>query len=278
MNESNLFLDRRGAWGCCWRRWSRWPLKTKTEEEEEMVVGGGKTLVPRGGFWSCDSMSPCSCFIKILGADETTGGGGRGEDQVVVTGKKGLQESCSSLQEEDSLLMSPWMCWNRGGRSCCLQFALPSSPPRELVFIVAVETEELQLRTTAKRSQSSDMVDDLFGFFFWLCWWGERREKETNYGVKDGADFFFVERERESMDVLGSVREESMGGKERALDLLLFSIIYTFDPPKKHVNVLWFSYFFSHFILKTIFWCFDVLFNLYFSFLFFSLFALKFSI
>ena len=55
------------------------------------------------------------------------------------------------------------------------------------------------------------------------------------------------------MDVLGSVREESMGGKERALDLLLFSIIYTFDPPKKHVNVLWFSYFFSHFILKTIF-------------------------
>lgn len=76
----------------------------------------------------------------------------------MVTGKKGLQESCSSLQEEDSLLMSPWMCWNRGGRSCCLQFAPPSAPPRELVFIVAAETEELQLRTTANRSQSSDMV------------------------------------------------------------------------------------------------------------------------
>lgn len=80
MNELNFFLDWRGVWGCCWRRWLCWFLKIKIEEEEEMVVGGGKILVLRGGFWFCDLMSFCFCFIKILGVDEIIGGGGRGED------------------------------------------------------------------------------------------------------------------------------------------------------------------------------------------------------
>lgn len=256
MNESNLFLDRRGVWGCCWRRLSRWPLKTKTEEEEEMVLGGGKTLTPRGGFWSwCDSMRPCSCFIKILGDDETTGGGGgrgRGEDQVVVTGKKGLQESCSSLQEEDSLLMSPppWMCWNRGGRSSFLRSAPLSSTPRELSIIVAVETEELQLLTTAKRSQSSDMVDDLFWFFF-LTLLVRREKREGDKLWRKGRRWLFLCRKGErEHGCIGQCPERNRWVEKREhLTCDSFQLFIHLTPSKKHVNVFWFSYFFSHFIL-----------------------------
>lgn len=72
------------------------------------------------------------------------------------------------------------------------------------------------------------MILNSRGFVFWgfkessLCFLillvrreKREREKETNYGVKDGADFFFVEREREreGMERLCSVLEESMGGK-----------------------------------------------------------------
>lgn len=59
----------------------------------------------------------------------------------------------------------------------------------------------------------------------------KEREKETNYGVKDGADFFFVERERERVwrDWAVVVSERNQWVGERALDLLFFSIIYTFD-------------------------------------------------
>lgn len=253
---TNLFLDRRGGWDCCWRSWSRWPLKTKTEEEEE--VDGGKTLTLSGGFWSCDSWSTCSCFIKILGdGDETVGGGSRGGgDQVVVvvTGKKGLQESCSSLQEEEEegslLSLSPWMCVNRGGGgggSCsCLQFPLLSSwPAQELV----VETEELQLLTTAKRSQSSEDMVILNSWVFRKAYLlfdyvGERkREREGDKLWRKGRRWLFLCRKRERERVWrdwGSVRERNRWLGERALDLLFVPIIYTFDKKrKKKINFWW---------------------------------------